>query len=49
MDFHHVRGDKLFHLSQCDRKGITIEMVYAELAKCDLVCANCHRLRTYMP
>jgi hypothetical protein len=24
----------------------TIEAILAEVAKCDIVCANCHRLRT---
>jgi hypothetical protein len=26
--------------------NITIERVLAEIENCDLVCANCHRLRT---
>ena len=45
MDFDHVRDRK---------KGTISEMVYssttaallAEIAKCDVVCANCHRART---
>ena len=47
MDFDHVRGNKLFSLGHANGKGITEEMVYAEIAKCDLVCANCHRIRTH--
>ncbi len=43
MDFDHLR-DKLFTISprsQCDRKKLL-----DEIAKCEVVCANCHRMRT---
>jgi hypothetical protein len=45
MDFDHKPGvDKKFNISNCgSRSWKTIEL---ELSKCDLVCANCHRLRT---
>jgi hypothetical protein len=44
MDFDHVRGSKL-----ADGPGmrrLSIPAVEAEIAKCDVVCVNCHRLRT---
>lgn len=44
MDFDH-KGDKKFNLAQCRRKGMNI--VKREIAKCDVVCANCHRQRTH--
>ena len=47
MDFDHVRGKKLFVISDGLRDAITRTRLRAELDKCDLVCANCHRLRTY--
>src|ERR1035437_10729198 len=43
MDFDHVRGKKLFEVS-----SIVVgkwDKILKEIAKCDLVCANCHRLR----
>ena len=45
-DFDHVpgRGPKLFNLGQPDR---SMAVVKAEMAKCDIVCANCHRIRTW--
>jgi hypothetical protein len=45
MEFDH-RGDapKLFNLSQGSRRSQAA--IAAEIAKCDLVCANCHRLRS---
>lgn len=44
MEFDHVRGTKRFELSKANGYGAA--SVAAELAKCDLVCANCHRIRT---
>lgn len=44
MDFDHVRGEKLFRVSR--GHSTTKERVLAEIAKCELVCANCHRTRT---
>lgn len=49
MDFDH-RAEKQWEISDMTRtKGLTYEDVQAELAKCDLVCANCHRERTFGP
>lgn len=47
MDFDHVRGEKLFNISQAFVQNRPWEEIAAELDKCDLVCANCHRLRTW--
>jgi hypothetical protein len=44
MDFDHL-GDKEFVLSSAWHKN-RVE-VEAEIAKCDVVCSNCHRIRTY--
>jgi hypothetical protein len=46
MDFDH-RGDKAFIISKYRTYNKTLENVKAEIAKCDLVCANCHRIRTF--
>lgn len=46
MDFDHVRGEKVANVSQMIRWSR--ERVLAEVAKCDLVCANCHRVRTHL-
>jgi hypothetical protein len=48
MDFDHINPDKKD--SNVGRLvwGLTPwDKVLAEIEKCDLVCANCHRLRTY--
>ena len=46
MDFDHVKGDKSFDVSTVvQMRGINVIM--NEIAKCDVVCANCHRLREW--
>lgn len=45
MDFDHVRGKKKFNLSMASRTN-SISAIKAELSKCEVVCANCHRIRT---
>lgn len=47
MDFDHIpeRGPKLFNLSKCGGDW-TFADVEREIFKCEVVCANCHRLRT---
>lgn len=44
MDFDHVRGDKVLVISKMFT--CSWERVLQEIEKCDLVCANCHRIRT---
>lgn len=47
LDFDHVRGEKLFNISaavwRCRQPWTAVLM---EIDKCDIVCANCHRIRT---
>lgn len=47
LDFHHRNPiDKSFSLSTgCYRHSR--EDVLKEIEKCDLICANCHRIREY--
>jgi hypothetical protein len=47
MDFDHVRGEKLNEVSTLLRTGSSLETLKAEIAKCDVVCSNCHRVRTF--
>jgi len=44
MDFDHVRGEKVKHVGWLE-DGSLVRLM-AEIAKCELVCANCHRVRT---
>lgn len=47
MDFDHVRGRKRWDVSEMTSKGKSLGAIEKEIRKCDLVCANCHRIRTY--
>ena len=46
MDFDHVRGIKVDAVSQMVRRGDKWSIIEAEITKCDIRCANCHRIRT---
>lgn len=45
MDFDHVNGQKLSAVSRM--RSYSWKRIEEEIAKCDVVCANCHRVRTY--
>ncbi len=47
MDLDHRRGKKKFNLSVAAQRRLAIQTVINEIAKCDVVCANCHRERTF--
>jgi hypothetical protein len=44
LEFDHL-GNKLFNITDGIRDR-ALEALLAEMAKCDVVCANCHRRRT---
>lgn len=46
MQFDHVGTDKVAGIAVLLRKS-TLRAVLAEILKCELVCANCHALRTW--
>lgn len=50
MDFDHVpeRGPREFWLSHWASFSMPWDKLDAEIAKCDVVCAICHRKRTYI-
>lgn len=46
MDFDHVRGDKVANVGRLVARHASYQKILEEVAKCELVCANCHRIRT---
>lgn len=47
LDFDHLR-DKSFGISRALHLGTNLEKIKEEVKKCEIVCANCHRDRTYI-
>jgi hypothetical protein len=47
LDFDHVRGKKRDEISRMVGKCLSWAVIKAEIAKCDVRCANCHRKKTY--
>jgi hypothetical protein len=45
LEFDHV-GPKTMEVGKLVREAYRLERVMAEVANCELVCANCHRRRT---
>jgi hypothetical protein len=46
MEFDHLR-DKKFTIGRYNLKTISLDVIKEEVLKCDVVCANCHRNRTF--
>jgi len=46
MDFDHIR-DKKFLVSNAVNIKCSIKIILEEIKKCEVVCSNCHRIRTF--
>lgn len=46
LDFHHLR-DKEFNISQAVGDSYSVRRIEAEIEKCIVLCANCHRKHHY--
>ena len=47
MDFDHVRGKKHANVMELV-PTLSKKKIDEEIAKCEIVCSNCHRIRTHM-
>lgn len=43
---HRERNKKSYNISHIMRNSMTIEKLANEIKKCDVRCANCHRIKT---
>jgi hypothetical protein len=46
LEFDHVSGTKLGHVTKLMYQKKKLEVLAAEIAKCQVRCANCHRRKT---
>ena len=46
LDFHHIK-EKSIGISQIQRAKWSNERTLKELEKCEVLCANCHRIHHY--
>ena len=46
LDFDHLK-DKKYNVSRMIHDGFSWAAIKKEIAKCEVVCANCHRIRTH--
>ena len=47
MDFDHVRGKKQANVMELV-PSLSKKKIDEEIAKCEVVCSNCHRIRTHI-
>ena len=46
LDFDHVKGKKKDAVTTLANNLYSIKKIKEEISKCEVVCANCHRIRT---
>jgi len=47
LEFDHVKGIKLYHVSYMITKAYRLELLKDEIDKCEIRCCNCHRIVTH--
>jgi len=47
LEFDHVRGDKVASVKDMMKKSVSIATLQAEIDKCEVRCANCHKRKTW--
>lgn len=45
LEFDHI-GEKSFGLASVKRRGFSLKKIKEEIDKCEVRCANCHRIKT---
>jgi hypothetical protein len=47
LDFHHNGDEKDFNVGDACRSGYSFLRIKTEMDKCEVLCANCHRILHY--
>jgi hypothetical protein len=48
LDFDHVHGNKKNEIANMVKNGSAIKSISKEIDKCEVRCANCHRIRHWI-
>lgn len=46
LDFDHVTGEKISSVTELMRRKVSEKVIKNEIDKCEVRCANCHRIKT---
>ena len=46
LDFDHIKGEKFYDVSHLVTKAYKLDKIINEINKCEVRCANCHRIVT---
>jgi hypothetical protein len=46
-EFDHVHGEKVANIADMVHQSYSLSAIKDEIRKCEVVCANCHRVRTH--
>jgi hypothetical protein len=47
LEFDHTGDNKIKDVMQMVHSGYKLETIKKEISKCEIVCCNCHRIRTF--
>ncbi len=47
LEFDHVRGIKKLNIADMILRSYSLKTIKLEIEKCEIRCANCHRIKTY--
>jgi len=47
LEFDHVRGEKKMDVTKMVSSAYSWDKIQEEIDKCEVVCSNCHKIRTY--
>jgi len=49
LDLHHVGGTKTDNIATMITRCFNIDRIWEEVGKCEVLCANCHRVHHSLP
>jgi|TARA_Y100000015_G_scaffold20253_1_gene19597 transcription elongation factor Elf1 len=47
LDFDHVKGEKVENIADMVHRPKSVSTIKEEMRKCEIRCANCHRIKTH--